>query len=381
MNLAKLIFENGANWHYATGTRITDPALWYQAPDGKTHIIVSDLELALMRQTAKVDHIHSFDDVHQALPDQPLDIISMVRFLMLQNPPERIEVPASFPTGMFIQLQNAGIPLGGGNGSLFIPTRAIKTKDEIANLKAAQKLNEKCFKRAIAILKQSVIEADGTLSWRRKPLTSEIVQTEMRIIALKGGAVEFYDGPIVTCGEQAALPHERGHGVLRARELIIIDSFPRHPNGYWGDLTRTYTKGEPTPAQRKVYETVLAAQQLALNMLKPGTDGQLVHTAVADSFKRQGFETGNKNGLPFGYFHGTGHGVGLELHDPGPRTLSSLPCDLKAGYVTSVEPGLYYPPGTHPSFMGGCRIEDVVTITRNGHKNLTSLSKTDWIIP
>jgi Xaa-Pro aminopeptidase len=381
MTTARLIYDCGANWQYATGTHLSDPALWYQAPDGKTHIIVNDIELANMRQKATVDHVHGFDEVKKALPGEPLGIPTMVKFLMLQNTPERIEVPADFPTGLFIQLQNAGIPLGGGSEKLFFPARAIKTKDEITHLKAAQKLNEKCFKRAIAILKQSTIGADDILLWRNKPLTSEIVQSEMNIVAVKGGVTEFSGGPIVAGGEHGAMPHERGHGPLKAHQLIVIDCFPRHPNGYWGDLTRTYIKGQPTAAQRAIYEAVLKAQELALSMLKPGTDGQLVHTAVADSFKRADFETGNKNGVPFGYFHGTGHSVGLELHDAGPRMLSTQPCELKAGYVTSVEPGLYYPAGTHPQFTGGCRIEDVVTLTRSGYKNLTSLSKTDWIIP
>ncbi|HEX2858601.1 MAG TPA: Xaa-Pro peptidase family protein [Alphaproteobacteria bacterium] len=381
MTTAKLIFENGANWRYATGTAIADPALWYMAPGGQTHILVSDLELALMRQNAKADHVHSFAEAREKFPGQPLDMVTMVRFLVTQgSAPERIEVPASFPTGLFIQLQNAGLPLGGADSNPFFPTRGIKTAEEIAKLKAAQKLNEKCFKRAIAILKQSTIEADSTLAWRNKPLTSEILQTEMRIVALKGGATEFSGGPIVTCGLQATMPHEHGHGVLRAHELIIIDNYPRHPNGYWGDLTRTYIKGQPSAVQRQVYQTVLAAQQLALSMLKAKAEGMAVHTAVANHFAQAGFATGNKGGTPFGYFHGTGHSVGLELHDAGPRMLSTAPCELQAGYVTSVEPGLYYPPNTHPQFMGGCRIEDVVVITKSGHKNLTSLSKTDWII-
>jgi Xaa-Pro aminopeptidase len=79
-------------------------------------------------------------------------------------------------------------------------------------------------------------------------------------------------------------------------------------------------------------------------------------------------------GRPYGFFHGTGHGVGLELHDPGPRTLSSVSCKLQAGMVTSVEPGLYYPG------KGGVRIEDVVAITPDGYQNLTKLEKKRWVI-
>jgi Xaa-Pro aminopeptidase len=258
---------------------------------------------------------------------------------------------------------------------LFFPARALKSAEEIDKLTAAQRLNQQCFARAREILAAAEIARDKSLVWEKRPLTSETLQTEMNLVALRGGAQEFADGPIVAGGAQGALPHERGHGVLRAEELIVVDCFPRHPNGYWGDLTRTYLKGRPAPWQRDLYAAVQGAQALALSLLKPGAEGSAVHRAVEQFLARAGFETGmGGDGLPYGFFHGTGHAVGLELHDAGPRTLSTQATRLQAGMVTSVEPGLYYPG------KGGCRIEDVVAITENGYQNLTTLDKDDWII-
>mgnify|MGYP001559785468 CR=1 FL=1 len=102
-------------------------------------------------------------------------------------------------------------------------------------------------------------------------------------------------------------------------------------------------------------------------MIKDGVDGSMVHKAILDSFEQQGFKTGEQNGRMQGFFHGTGHGVGLEIHEP-PR-ISAKPDTLKAGMVVTVEPGLYY------LDAGGMRIEDTVVVTRDGCRVLTEAPK------
>lgn len=381
MTTAKLIYENEANWHYATGTPISDPALWYMAPSGKTHIIVSDLELGLMRENAKVDNVHGFEDVRRGLGDKPLTLPVMVQWLMDKEPVQTVEVPSTFPVAMFQRLQQQGIPLAAATEDLFFPQRAIKTLSEVEKLATAQRANEQCFFQAVKVLRESEIARDGTLFWKGATLTAELLQAEMNKKAVDNGAIAFHDGPIVACGAQGAFPHERGHGPLRGNELIVVDCFPRHNNGYWGDLTRTFIKGKPTGWQNDVYNAVLKAQEVALSLIRPGANGKDIHLAVARTLAEAGFKTDkDANGTPYGFFHGTGHGVGLDLHEPGPRTISQAPCILKSGYVTSVEPGLYYPPGTHKGGMGGCRIEDVVVVTDGGHQNLTTFPKDKWII-
>lgn len=379
---AQLLFSNDANWRYATGVAIADPALFYQGPSGQSRILVSELEIALMRATAHVDHIHGFDEVRAGLNGQPLTLSAMVQWLVAQDPAPAVHVPSNFPAAMYERLKSEGIPLVPATDDLFFPARAIKTLAETEKLALAQRANEQCFHRAMKLLREADIARDNTLVWKGQPLTAEMVQTEMNRTAVEHGAEEFHGGPIVACGVQGAMPHERGHGVLQAHQLIVIDCFPRHRNGYWGDLTRTFIKGQPTAWQREVYEAVLGAQNVALGMIRAGVDGKEIHKAVATFLSQAGFKSGtDDDGNPYGYFHGTGHGVGLELHDPGPRMLSSVSCDLKAGYVTSVEPGLYYPSSlSGKGNVGGCRIEDVVVVTDTGHHNLTSFPKDKWII-
>lgn len=374
---AHLLYECGPNWRYAVGEAISDPALWYRSPKGVSHAIVNDLEYDHLNGHCTVQKLHRFAEVKKALKGQPLTLANMVAWLMglEKTPPVRILVPRDFASGLFVALKKAKLPLVVAEGELFFAERAIKSADEIKALRAAQALNEQLIAHARSILVEAEIGKANTLFWHDKVLTSEIVRGEMNALAARLGATEFGNGPIVACGKQGATPHHRGSGPLKAHELIVIDSFPRHANGYWGDCTRTYLKGTPKKWQTELVEAVLAAQKLALDLIMAGNNGKEIHATVQQFFAHHGFATGSDaQGRPYGFFHGTGHGVGLELHDPGPRTIAGVDCILKAGMVTSVEPGLYLPN------KGGCRIEDVVMVTEEGHKNLTKLSKADWVI-
>src|SRR5438874_2119227 len=173
-------------------------------------------------------------------------------------------------------------------------------------------------------------------------------------------------GTIVAGGDQACDPHERGFGPLYANSLIILDVFPRDAKtGYFGDMTRTVLRGRASEAQRKLWETVKAGQALALRRIKAGVDGMAIHKAIQQFFTSRGFPTEVRNGRRVGFFHGTGHGLGLEIHEY-PRLQKVT---LKAGQCLTVEPGLYYPG------IGGVRIEDVVIVTQTGHKLLSRFPK------
>jgi Xaa-Pro aminopeptidase len=155
---------------------------------------------------------------------------------------------------------------------------------------------------------------------------------------------------------------------LRADEPIVLDIFPRHgPSGYWGDMTRTVVKGTASREVVRMHRAVLDAQKRALAMIRPGVQGNSIHRAVQATLEDHGFTTGVEDGTPVGFFHGTGHGVGLDIHE-APRV--SLSKDrLRAGHVITIEPGLYYP--AH----GGMRIEDTVVVTRDGYQRLASCTK------
>jgi Xaa-Pro aminopeptidase len=173
---------------------------------------------------------------------------------------------------------------------------------------------------------------------------------------------------IVAGGDQASDPHARGTGPLPAHQPIIIDIFPRSmATRFWGDMTRTFVRGRVSPAVRKLHEDVLAAQEMAFSLLKDGADGLKVHEQVVDLFKARGNTNGEAKGKKTGFIHGTGHGIGLEIHEP-PR-IGRVEAKLEADQVVTVEPGLYYPG------LGSVRLEDVVVITKNGCRNLNKFPK------
>ena len=173
---------------------------------------------------------------------------------------------------------------------------------------------------------------------------------------------------IVAGGKQGCDPHERGYGVLRANEPIILDVFPRsQKTGYFGDITRTVVKGQASETIRKMYQTVGHGQEMPFRNSSQAS-GAEIHRAIQDYFEKEGYKTGKLNGRMQGFFHGTGHGLGLEIHE-APRIGSSSNDILKAGHVVTVEPGLYYPD------IGGVRLEDVAHVTPTGMRNLTKFEK------
>ena len=127
-------------------------------------------------------------------------------------------------------------------------------------------------------------------------------------------------------------------------------------------------RGRASEAVRKLYATVLQGQQLAFSKMRAGAPTAEVHKTVQELFAREGFQTGKHDGRMQGFFHGTGHGLGLEIHEP-PRMGQNSVGKLKTGQVVTVEPGLYYPG------LGGVRLEDVAVVTENAPRNLTRVEK------
>ena len=272
-------------------------------------------------------------------------------------------MPANFPLGFANEIKRNGIALETSNG-LFWPAREKKTAEEIRLLERALRMTETGMKRGMEILKASKPGTGKKLKWSGKTLTSEILRAEIDSEILRAGGVPT--NTIVAGGDQACDPHERGFGPLRADSLIILDIFPRAAKtGYFGDLTRTVVRGRASDAQRKLWETVKAGQELALKRIKAGVDGMTIHQAIQDFFRERGFATGVRQGKQVGFFHGTGHGLGLEIHEY-PRLQKVV---LKDRQVLTVEPGLYYPG------LGGVRHEDVVVVTKTGCKILSRFPK------
>lgn len=180
---------------------------------------------------------------------------------------------------------------------------------------------------------------------------------ETRIREL-GGEPAFR--PIVAAGEDGAQPHaEPGPRLIEPSELVVFDLGAKL-DGYCSDCTRTFATGEPGEVAREVYELVRGAQAAALAAVGPERSG-----IELDAVAREIIESGSYGE---GFGHGLGHGVGLEVHEPprlGPRSKDVV----AAGDVITVEPGVYLPG------RFGVRIEDLVVVTEDGHRNLSGLPK------
>lgn len=224
--------------------------------------------------------------------------------------------------------------------------REIKNKEEIKCIKKAQKIAEDAFDHILTFIKPGVTEKQIAL--------------ELDFYMLSHGAEAISFETIAVTGAKTSMPHGvPDDNVVKKGDFVTMD-FGAVYKGYHSDMTRTVAVGEVSPEQRKVYEIVLRAQLKALDVLKCGVSCKEADSAARDVISLAGY------GEYFG--HGTGHGVGVEIHEApnlSPRSASVL----KAGNVVTVEPGIYIPG------KFGVRIEDMARITRNGCENLTKTPK------
>ena len=354
-----------ADMLYATKFWAPDPFIFLER-NAKRTLVLSDLEIGRGRRQADADEFVSLNKLEREVQGKsrkapPYEKV-LAYFLRKRGVKSAI-VPANFKLAYARELEANKIRLQTTNG-LFWPKRDAKTDKEIELISHALRITELGLKRATEVLKASKPGPGKTLRWSGKTLTSEILRAEIDCTILRAGGAPT--GTIVAGGDQACDPHERGFGPLYANSLIILDIFPRDAKtGYFGDLTRTVVRGRASDAQRKLWETVKAGQALALKRIKAGVDGMTIHKAIQEFFEKRGFPTGVRKGKNVGFFHGTGHGLGLEIHEH-PRLQKVI---LKDRQVVTVEPGLYYPG------LGGVRLEDVVVVTKAGCKILSRFPK------
>ena len=354
--------EKSSDIFYATGFRAPDPFLYYAA-EGKKAVVVSRLERD--RAVSEVnDGIRVYDLTEFVGAPSDVTVGWKDAFLALVErfPASRWRVPTDFPLSQARLLESAGLSLDCVDGAFF-PERQKKSDDEIVKIIQGQRLAEKGMARAAALLASAEIADDGTLLVAGGALTSESLRFEIDVEILRGGGLAV--DTIVSCGAQAAEPHNLGNGPLRAGETIVIDIFPKGSDGYHGDLTRTFVVGTPSDAAAAAYEAVREARDKAKTLLKAGSIPSEVHKTADAILRERGFETTNSDGVNRGFFHGLGHGLGLDIHE-APRLNPRNSQPLESGEVVTVEPGLYYPE------WGGVRLEDVVVIRENGCETLTN---------
>jgi Xaa-Pro aminopeptidase len=356
--------EHDADAYHLSGFLAPDAVICLRVA-GKKYLAVSALEYGRAEKQASVDELLSYEELEIMRLARELGsgakgyaaaVANLLEKLGASNSP--IAVPADFGVVYADELRARGVTLT-PDGKLFESLRRSKTEEEISNIEKTQDAVEAACAHAVEVLKEADVKGDGTLE----------LHGDVELL-WRGCAA---DGTIVAGGPQAADPHERGHGPLKAGESIIVDIFPVDlSTRYYSDMTRTFVKGEPNEGLQEMYDAVLESQEAALSMIRAGVNGRDVHRKVADVLHAAGYKTNvhdQEEGKPLteGFFHGTGHGVGLEIHE-SPR-VSLADEELIPGDVISVEPGVYDPK------VGGVRIEDLVVVTEGGCHNLTKFPK------
>ncbi len=361
--------------YYATGFLAPDPFITLDA-DGEIVIVTSPLEYGRAEKQSRATAVRNMDDFgltelsrRGVIGDELIATVGQ-RFLE-ERRVRRVAVPGYFPIGLADRLRAAGIEIVVDDD---VPLRRRhKRPEEVAWIETTQRATEAAWATGVAALRRATAsEADGTLILDGTTFTAErlraIVETE-----LLGLGCATPESTITAPGKQAADPHAIGSGPLRPGEAIVMDIYPMHAGTrYYADMTRTVSKGPPSGEIVRMYEVVKRAQDAGIAALRPGITGREVHELVEDVIFEAGYDTlrpgqkhGGNGGAPRGFIHGTGHGVGLQIHEaPFIGRAGAKP--LEEGDVVTVEPGLYDPA------VGGVRLEDMLVITAGGARNLTT---------
>ena len=274
-------------------------------------------------------------------------------------------VPRTFPTYVADHLRANGITVT-PDPKFFSDRRRVKNEAELAGIRRAQKAAEAGMAAAKEILARAEA-SNGAVTVDGEPLTSELLKAAIRRAFTEHGVSS--DDFIVSHGAQTAIGHELGFGEIAANEPVVIDLWPKDPeSACYADMTRTYVVGTPPDELVEYHRLVKEALDRSLEATKPGVPGIDVFNLVCELFEENGQKTALSKApgevLENGFFHGLGHGVGLEVHE-APNLGRGGTMELIPGDVVTLEPGLYR------QGFGGCRLEDLVLVTEDGAENLT----------
>ena len=343
----------------------------------KKYGVAPDMEYGRMIKESAFDEILLLSEVRKGAvrrfklaKEKAPTATELVRHLAKEYKITSFKVSERFPAGLAFKLKDEGLKVEIAGPEGLFPERVIKTPDEVEALRKGNDASAAGFRVVTKTLADSVVK-NGKLVHQGKVLTAERLRELIAQESLRKGAIALHT--ITAPGDQAVDCHNQGHGPIRAGELIVVDIFPqRHQDGYWGDMTRTFLKGQASDGQKRLVRTVKKAHQLSLEMMKPGASGGKVHRAVEDLFEKEGYETTRDSSELQGFFHALGHGVGLQVHE-SPILHAKADWRFKKGMVVTTEPGLYY------RGLGGVRIEDMVHLIPGGNE-LISKAPYKWQI-
>ena len=348
---------------------VPDPFL-YAEKDGVKHIAIGAMEIPRL-EALGLFQLHpseeyglddllgsglSYPEIRQEI------VVRAVKALGITS----ASVPETFPLWLADRLRSEGVELNVDN-EYFDERRRVKTESQLAGMRRAQRAAEAGMDAARDMVPRATANGDGALDLEGEPLTVERVKSVMAQVFAANGATA--DDFIVAPGPQGAVGHDMGSGPIKAGVPIVIDIWPRDNESFcFCDMTRTFVVGEVPDEIREWHRLTKEALDRAISEIKDGADGRAIYDGTCEIYEAAGHPTQRtkEKGKPLsdGFFHGLGHGVGLEVHEqPGMGMASKKP--LLAGDVVTVEPGL------SRQGYGGVRLEDLVLVTKDGGENLT----------
>jgi Xaa-Pro aminopeptidase len=357
-----------ADMRHAVPLGVPDPFL-YAENDGGRHVFVSSMEATRVRELGLFD-VHVPEELgYDELIASGLDSREIRAQLAVRAVAglglKRASVPESFPVWLADRLRDDGIELD-VDQELFDDRRRAKTEAQLAGLRRAQRAAEAAMDTCRDLLRRAEIQSDELLL-DGEPLTVERVKAEMSLVfAAHDTTADEY---IVAPGAQGAVGHDMGSGPIRPHTPLVVDIFPRdNVSAVYTDMTRTFVVGDVPEDVREWHRLCKEALDTAVTEIRAGADCRAIFDGTCDIFEAAGEPTQRtkKPGetLADGFFHGLGHGVGLEVHEaPGLGRLADKA--LVAGDVVTVEPGLYR------AGYGGVRLEDIALVTDDGAEVIT----------
>lgn len=341
---------------------VPDPFL-YAERDGRRAVLVTAFEIERIAaadpslETLSPERFGVDELLASGLPDAEAELEVCLRACR-ELGVARAAVPATFPVELADHLRSNGIEIA-VDRELFEDRRRRKNATELEGLRRAQRACEAALDVARELLRRA--EPNGTLVLDGEPLTVERIKIEIERVFSDHGVVG--DEFIVAHGPQTAVGHHMGSGALLPDEPIVFDLFPRdRATGVYSDMTRTYVVGTPSDELLEYHRLCKEALDRSTAAVRAGVNGRDLMQFVCDFFAGHGYPTQltKKEGevLDSGFFHGLGHGVGLEVHER--PWISRAGDDFVAGDVITLEPGLYR------AGYGGVRLEDILVVTDDG---------------
>jgi Xaa-Pro aminopeptidase len=357
---------HGPEMRHEVPIPIPDPFLYLER-DGERHAVLTSFEVPRVRPLGINAHPmeeFGYDDLlAQGLPRHEVLMQTTVKGVESLGLRDAV-VPHDFPVELADRLRANGVELT-PDKEFFSQRRRVKSPTELEGIRKAQRGTEAGMAAAREMLRAAE-PGNGVLMLDGEPLTSERIKARIVEVFNEHGLVS--EEMIVAHGGQAASGHDMGSGPIAPGESVVVDLFPRdRETGCYADMTRTFVVGDVPNELAEYHRLVHEALMRSIDAVKAGEEGRKVYKLVCDVFHEAGYPTqlSKRPGevLSSGFFHGLGHGVGLEVHEA--PWLSRDPSMLVAGDVVTLEPGLYR------EGWGGVRLEDLVLVTEDGAENLT----------